>query len=155
MYIKLDIEITFIDKFAKDGIFNEYNKILGIKVHSIDKRFQVFNCIKSNELFISKDGMRILSTLEVPLGGIHNHAIILPNPKHTGITMYREFLYDFERMNYLRKLYGALYEWSNNWWGFNGDEESKIIVNDNRWTIECGKRNEIFVDNDVELNDVY
>ena len=155
MYIKLDIEITLIDKFVKDAIYNDYSKILGIKVHTIDKRFQVFNCIKSNELFMSKEGMRILSSLEVPLGEIHNYAIILPNPKHTGITMYREFLYDFERMTYLRKLYSALLEWSNNWWGFNGDEVSRLVVKDNRWTIECGKPNQIFIDNDVELNDVY
>lgn len=150
MNVKLDIEINLIDKFIKDELYNNYNKILEIKINSVDNRFQVFNCIKNNEHFMSTSGIRILSSIQVPKGKIYNHSFILPNPKYNDIILQHDFLYEDERKNYLKKLYNSLLDWSNNWWGFIGDGVSKIIINDNKWTIECEKINDIFIDNNVE-----
>lgn len=155
MHTKLDIEISLSERYVSDGIFNHFKKILAIKVNAIDQRFQVFNCIKCHELFIGKNGLRILSSLDVPLGAIHNYAIILPSPKQVGVTIYHDFMYDDERKDYLKKLYISLQEWSKDWWGFSGDSESKLVVYGNRWVIECGKPSELFMTNDVEVNDVY
>ena len=145
MHNKLDIEIELGQRYVSDGFFNEYKQILDIKVNSLDQRFQVFNVMKSNELFIGKNGLRILSTLDLPNGAVYDKAFVLPSPRNVGRMMYCEFMYDFERKEYLEKLYFCLQDWSEHWWGFHGDSQSRMVVYDNRWVIECGKPNEIFM----------
>lgn len=136
MNTKLDIEIILKENFIYDPLIKQYDQILGIKVNKVDDRFQVLNDTTSNVIFISKFGMKLLSSVNIPYGAIYNTSLVLPTPDIQNITLYYTFLSDMERKLYLKNLYNILIEWSNEWGGFSRDKPSHLTVYDNRWVIE-------------------
>jgi len=137
MRIKLDINIK-LDSIILEGngiLRDDSIKKLSIKFNNVDDRFQIFNCINRHQLFIDTNNMRIICTDDAPNGRLSNQAIVLPFLKNIGGESTLSFFDDESRKNYLKKLYGSLISWGDNWHGFRGDSKTKIHVDGDRWVV--------------------
>jgi len=133
MNLKIDIEIILKQRFRYEKSNPHYIQSLGLKVNTYDPRFSPYNCMHENNIFIAKNGMRLLTSLSAPLGKISYQAVVLPTPDVMGQTIYFDFVDDVDRRIYVRRLYHCIMEWCNTWNGFKGDGETKMCVDGNRW----------------------
>lgn len=133
MNLKIDIEIILKQRFVYEQFNPHYIQSLGLKIKDYDYRFSPPNCIQENQLFIAKNGMRLLTSLSAPVGRISYQALVLPSHDMVGQTLFFDFIDDVDRRIYVRRLYHCLMEWCNTWVGFNGDGETKMYVDGNRW----------------------
>lgn len=98
-----------------------------------------FNADKPGEVFSHNgSGTFIIKTLwDEKIGYILHNGLLLPTMDRLGITHSKLFNDDMGRYYFLKKLYVAIDEWANYWWGFKYDDKSRIIVKDNIWEVVC------------------
>ena len=137
MFTKLKLQVDFSNTMDVDGkgyLLEEYRLYITV----LDKDIR-FNADKPGESF-SHNGTGtfvIKSMWDERIGGILYNGLLIPAMDRLGIEYSKTFKDDMERYYYLKKLYNAIYEWANYWWGFKYDDKSKIIVKDNIWEVTC------------------
>lgn len=138
MLTKLKLQVDFYNKCTidDDGILNEEYSVW-FRVLEKDDRFEA-NCDVGNTLLHNGTGtFSVKSAWDEPDGAILCDCILLPCNDRIGVKHKKTFKDDMERYHFLKKLYVALDEWANYWWGFAYDSNSSLSVDDDIWTISC------------------
>ena len=135
---KLELQIDFSNIMNIDDngkLTEEYH--LYITVLDKDERFDTDGQI-GHVMVHNGTGSFVIKTIwDEKMGGILNNGILLPDMDRLGIQHKKIFKDDMERYYFLKKLYTAIEEWANYWWGFIYDDKSKLTVKDNIWEITC------------------
>jgi len=137
MPTKLKIQIDLHNSMEIDAggkLIEEYS--VGITFLDKDERFNADNM--GDTYRHNGSGTFVIKTMwDEKMGSIIHNGIIMPSMDKLGQEHKRTFQNDLNRYHYLKKLYVAIGEWANYWWGFKYDDKSNITVNDNIWEVTC------------------
>ncbi len=133
--IKLQLEVNLLNnRIIGNNVLESY--VLIVKFMDKDERFESSMIDRRICLFTSKNGFKIKYMWDEPYGGLNDDSILIPRLDKVGFELKKIFLTDKDRYNYVKKLYDALEDWSNNWASFVCDEGySKVKMNNNIWTV--------------------
>ena len=138
-YIKLQLEVKIkSDLIISDRVLEAYHLFITF----LDKDESFESDFKSNRyiIFSSKNGFKIRSVWDEPFGAITDNGLMIPKLDKVGFELKKTFSTENDRYDFLKKVYGALLEWANDWEGFKYDGKSIIKFNGNIWTVGCERR---------------
>jgi len=137
MFTKLKLQIDLSNKMdvnSSGDLIEEYNVF--ITFLDKDERFNADNM--GDRLSHNGTGTFVIKTLwDEKIGGIMHNGLLVPTMDRLGIQHKKVFKNDDERYQFLKKLYLAVEEWANYWWGFTYDDKSILKVEENIWEIFC------------------
>jgi len=137
MITKLKLQIDFsniMDISEKGKLTEEYR--LYITFLDVDDRFEATNV--GQVLSHNGTGTFVIKSLwDEKMGGMIHNGLLLPNLDRVGLTHNKLFDNDMHRYSYLKRLYNAIEEWANYWYGFKYDSASKLTVDGNIWEVTC------------------
>lgn len=136
---KIKLELQFKLSYYPSVNIENHSSILEIKVLNKDYRFEADR--NSFIEYITKSGIIIASDNRyygVIRGCLTSDKISLPSINSEVRWLRYSFLYEKNRIEFLKKLYLGIKEWSDNWEGFFYDTKSEIIVEPDKWIV-CTK----------------
>lgn len=133
MITKLKMKVSLFDTVFIENSIPIKSYWIKIAIIDKDKRFEA----SENSDLKHGSNFYISSEYQNKWGSISDTCLALPALNRTGFDYNKEFLKEEDRHIFLKNLYTAIEEWSNYWWGFVYDGDSKIILNDDTWNVVC------------------